>query len=67
MKLLNLAGWISLGIGVIIIALGVISGIADTSLIKPVQHLVNYFTVANSFFLFAIAMFICDNKKQGDK
>ena len=67
MKLLNLAGWISLGIGAIIIALGVISGIFRTNLIVPFEHLVNYFTVANSFFLFAIAMFIYDNKKKGDK
>jgi len=66
MKTLNWIGWTSAGVGVIMILLGVISGIIGNSIL-PIQHVVNYFHVANSFFLITIALFIfiyrCECKK----
>ena len=61
MKSLNLIGWCSGGIGVLIILLGVLSGIIGKSIL-PIQHLVNYFQIANSFFLITVALFIVVNR-----
>jgi hypothetical protein len=61
MKALNLIGWVSGAIGVIFILLGLISGIISKSIL-PVQHVVNYFQIANSFFLITIALFIVVNR-----
>jgi len=65
MKLLKIAGWISGGIGVLIIIFAAISLLIGKNLFGFV-HLVNYFHAANSFLLTAIAMFlapaICSKK-----
>jgi hypothetical protein len=61
MKTLNLIGWISGGIGVLIILLGLISGIIGKSIL-PIEHVTNYFHIANSFFLITIALFIVVNR-----
>ncbi len=50
MKALNLIGWITGGIGVILILLGTISELIGKSILA-VNHAVNYFHVANSFLL----------------
>jgi ABC-type nickel/cobalt efflux system permease component RcnA len=66
MKALNWIGWISGGIGAIIILLAVISLVTGKN-IFGFGHVVNYFQAANSFLLMAIALFIvvyrCDCKK----
>jgi hypothetical protein len=66
MKTLNWIGWISGGIGVIIVLVAVISIISGKN-IFGYGHAVNYFHAANSFFLMAIASFIvvyrCECKK----
>jgi hypothetical protein len=66
MKTLNWIGWISAGIGVIIVFLAVISILVGKN-IFGFGHVVNYFHAANSFFLITIALFIvvyrCENKK----
>jgi len=56
MKTLKLIAWISSAIGVLFMLVGFISAIR-TTLIRGVE-LVNYFHVANSFFLITIALFI---------
>jgi hypothetical protein len=61
MKALNLIGWVSGGIGVLIVLLGLISGIAGKSIL-PIQHIATYFQLANSFFLITIALFIVVNR-----
>lgn len=61
MKTLNWIGWISGGTGALLILLGVISGIIGKSIL-PIQHVVNYFHMANSFFLVTIALFIVVNR-----
>jgi cytosine/uracil/thiamine/allantoin permease len=66
MKAINWAAWISGGIGVVIILLGVISGILGRKIL-PVQHIVNYFVMANSFFLITIALFVYLIKCQSNK
>jgi predicted anti-sigma-YlaC factor YlaD len=66
MKALNLIGWISGGIGVIIVLLALISGIIDKSIL-PIRHLSNYFLMANSFFLITIALFIVVNRCECSK
>jgi hypothetical protein len=66
MKVLNLIGWTSAGIGVIFIVLGVISGLIKGSIL-PIQHVVNYFQVADSFFLLTIALFIVVNRCECNK
>ncbi|MCX6329754.1 MAG: hypothetical protein NTZ85_09635 [Bacteroidia bacterium] len=67
MKALNWIAWTSACIGVLIILLGVISGLIGKSIL-PIQHVVNYFHVANSFFLITIALFVflfrCQCKKE---
>ena len=66
MKALNWIGWISGGIGAIIILFASIS-LATGKNIFGFAHVVNYFQAANSFLLMAIALFIvvyrCDCKK----
>lgn len=66
MKTLNWIGWISAGIGVIIVFLAVVSLLIGKN-IFGFGHIVNYFHAANSFFLITIALFIvvyrCENKK----
>jgi len=57
MKALNCIGWISGGIGAIIILLALISLVTGKS-IFGFSHVVNYFQAANSFFLMAITLFI---------
>jgi hypothetical protein len=65
MKALNWIAWISGGIGVILVILGVIQFPFGKFL--PGEHIVSYFHVANSFFLITIALFIylyrCECKK----
>ena len=61
MKTLNLVGWISGGIGVLMMLLGVLSGIIGKGIL-PVTHIVNYFQIANSFLLITVALFIVVNR-----
>jgi hypothetical protein len=56
MKTLKLIAWISSAIGVLLMLVGFISAILGT-LFKGVE-IVNYFHVANSFFLISIALFL---------
>ncbi len=66
MKTLNWIGWISGGIGALIILLAIISLVAGKNILG-FGHVVYYFQAANSFFLMAITLFIvvyrCDCKK----
>jgi hypothetical protein len=66
MKALNWIAWISAGIGVLCILLAGISQFTG-SFILGIVHRVNYFDVANIFFLITIALFIflyrCECKK----
>jgi hypothetical protein len=57
MKTLNWIGWISFGIGAIIVLLAVIS-LVNGENIFGFGHVANYFQAADSFFLMAIAVFI---------
>jgi ABC-type nickel/cobalt efflux system permease component RcnA len=66
MKTLNLIGWVSGGIGVLIILLGFISGIIGKSIL-PIQHIGTYFQIANSFLLITIALFIVVNRCECNK
>jgi hypothetical protein len=66
MKALNLIGWISGGIGLIFILLGVISGLIGKNIL-PIQHVINYFHVANSFLLITVALFIVVNRCECNK
>lgn len=67
MKALNWIAWISGCVGVLIMLLGVISGLIGRSIL-PIQHVANYFHIANSFFLITIALFVflykCQCKKE---
>jgi hypothetical protein len=66
MKTLNWIGWVSCGIGILILLLAGISLVIGKNLFGFV-HVVNYFQAASSFFLLTIALFIvvyrCDNRK----
>ncbi|TAL59675.1 MAG: hypothetical protein EPN88_16950 [Bacteroidetes bacterium] len=69
MKAFYWIGWISGGIGAIIILLAAVSLLAGKNFFG-FGHVVNLFHAANSFFLMAIASFIvvyrCDcNKEKG--
>jgi hypothetical protein len=66
MKALNLIGWISAGIGVVFIILGLISGFINGPIL-PVEHGVNYFHMANSFLLLTVALFIVVNRCECNK
>jgi hypothetical protein len=66
MKTLNWIGWISFGIGILVILLAGISLLTGKNLFGFV-HLVNYFQTASTFFLLTISLFIfvyrCECKK----
>lgn len=62
MKTLNVIGWTSAGIGAIIILLGAISGLIGNSILPSINHVINYFHIANSFLLLAVALFIVVNR-----
>jgi hypothetical protein len=73
MKAIRWIAWISAAIAVVII---ILAGVALISgkLIHGIEHGVNYFHIANSFLLLAIAMFIvtrnyslCSDKKEGQQ
>jgi predicted anti-sigma-YlaC factor YlaD len=66
MKVLNLIGWISGGIGVILIFLGTISGLIGKTILS-INHAANYFLMANSFLLVAVALFIVVNRCECNK
>lgn len=66
MKALNLIGWISGGIGVILILLGTISGLTGRTVL-PINHAANYFNIANSFLLVTVALFIVVNRCECNK
>jgi len=57
MKTPKWIGWITGGIGVIIILLAAISLLTGKN-IFGFTHVVNYFHAANSFFLITIALFV---------
>ena len=58
MKALNWIAWISAGIGVVFMLLGFISGLIAKDILPGVTHIVNYFHIANSFFLITIILFV---------
>lgn len=68
MKALNWIGWISGGIGVLIVLFAGISLLIGRN-VFGFGHVVNFFHAANSFFLITIALFIvvnrCDCNKKG--
>ncbi|MCX6334027.1 MAG: hypothetical protein NT092_06940 [Bacteroidia bacterium] len=66
MKALNWIGWVSGGIGIILIVLGTISGLTGKDIL-PINHVVNYFNMGNSFFLITIALFIVVNRCECNK
>lgn len=57
MKGIIVAGWVSLGIGVIIVILAGISLLTGRNMFG-FNHLVNFFHAANSFLLIAAALFL---------
>jgi len=57
MKAIRWIAWISAAIAVVIIILAGIS-LLSGKLIQGIEHGVNYFHIANSFLLLAIALFI---------
>lgn len=61
MKTLNAIGWVSAGVAVLLILLGLISSLINKSIL-PVNHVINYFHVANSFLLITVAAFIVVNR-----
>jgi hypothetical protein len=65
MKTLKWIAWISLGIGVLFVLMGIIQSIFGQFLRG--SHLINYFIAGDSFFLITIALFIylykCECKK----
>ncbi|HZL76626.1 MAG TPA: hypothetical protein VFB97_02885 [Bacteroidales bacterium] len=66
MKALNLIGWCSLAIGVLIILFAAISLLTGSN-IFGFGHLINYFLAADSFFLVTIALFIVVNRCECNK
>lgn len=59
MKALKWLAAISAGIGCILILIGVISGVfVGKSILPAVQNFIDFWLMANSFFLFAIMLFI---------
>ena len=56
MKILKWFAWISGGIGVIFVLLGVIQSVVGQFL--PGRQIINYFLAGDSFFLITIALFI---------
>ena len=58
-KLLNWASWASFAVGVLMILIGVFSGVfIGRSVIPAVDHMSTYFHMANCFFLITISLFI---------
>jgi hypothetical protein len=74
MKAIRWIAWISAAVAVVIIVLAIIA-LASGKLIHGIEHGVNYFHIANSFLLLAIALFIvtkhcctcCSDEKEGKK
>jgi hypothetical protein len=66
MKALNWIAWISGGIGLVLVLLGSIQAVFGQ--ILHVNHIINYFLAADSFFLITIALFVylykCQCKKE---
>jgi len=66
MKALNWIAWISAGIGVVFVILGLIQVVFGR--LRPSTEIINYFHAANSFFLLTIALFVslikCQCKKE---
>lgn len=66
MKVLNWIGWASAGMGVVFVISGIIQVVFGR--LRPNTEIINYFHVANSFFLLTIALFIflyrCECKKE---
>lgn len=66
MKTLNWIAWISGGIGVVFIILGIIQLLVGR--LRPGTEIINYFHAGNSFFLITIALFVfiyrCQCKKE---
>lgn len=56
-KVLNWVEWISAGIGGVFVILGLIQ-IVISERFNPSTEIINYFHVANSFFLLAIVLFL---------
>lgn len=67
MKALTVIAWISCGIGLLFILMGVISVFTGDNLFGFGTYIVNFCHAANSFFLLTIALFIyiyrCECKK----
>jgi predicted ATPase len=55
-KVLNWIEWISAVIGVVFILLGAFAGVFKIHIIA--NQAINYFNIANSFFLLAIVLFL---------
>jgi hypothetical protein len=55
-KALNWLEWISAVIGVVFIILGLIQVVFGR--LRPSTEIINYFHIANSFFLMAIVLFL---------
>jgi hypothetical protein len=66
MKALNWIAWISGGIGVVFVLVGLAQMVFGRFITSA--EIINYFHAANSFFLMAIALFIylyrCECKKE---
>jgi hypothetical protein len=66
MKTLNWIAWISGGIGVGFVILGLIQLLVGR--LRPSTEIINYFHAGNSFFLITIALFVfiyrCQCKKE---
>jgi len=56
LKVLNWLEWISAGVGSILILLGIIQVVIGR--LRPQTEIINYFNMANSFFLFTIVVFL---------
>jgi hypothetical protein len=65
MKALNWIAWTSSGIGVVFMLLGFISALIGR--FNSGTESVNFFHVANSFFLISIVLFVYLIKCQGNK
>jgi hypothetical protein len=65
MKTLNWIAWISGGIGVVFVILGLYQVVFGR--LRPGTEIINYFHVANSFLLITVALFVflyrCQCKK----
>jgi cytosine/uracil/thiamine/allantoin permease len=56
MKALNWIAWISAGIGVVFVILGLVQVVVGR--LQPNTEIINFFHAANSFFLLTIALFV---------